>query len=233
MTKKTRTLSVTSVAMIVCILLCTAADAIFNNNGAFTAMKLFAMIAAVCGVVNCALSSDGSIWNWLFGLPAVVFQGIVALHDGNIGVGYMDLFFLVPMQVIGFAIWARRGASLSKDADVSQVKGRTLSWPMRILLVIVVGIALACLSPILSHFHSNSPWFDAAAVVMQIVAQILMSLAFMEQWVVWIIVNATYVMLWVSTLVHGGENAMLMIAMWLCYFVMSVHGLRVWMKISK
>lgn len=237
---KNKVLSPFAIIMIAVIVAFTILDAIFNNEGPFTSIKVVAIVAAVCGVVNCVLSSNASIWNYFFGLPAVLCQGIVALHDGNIGVGWMDLAFLVPMQFIGFFMWMRHGASVSADADESMVQGRRLSWPQRILVLICTAICTAGLAMVLKHFGANSPILDGGAVVMQIVAQILMTFVFMEQWAVWIVVNTVYLGLWSHTYILSlsnpeinGGNALLMIAMWLCYLVIAIHGFRVWSNISK
>lgn len=231
--EKNKVISPFAAIMISIMVVITVIDAVMNADGAMSAIKITAMFAAICGVVNCSLSSDGSIWNWLFGLPAVACQGIVALHDGNVGVGWMDLAFLVPMQIIGLVVWMKRGASLSSDGDDAQVNGRRLKWWQAMFICLAIAAALTCLSPLLRSMNSNAPWLDAAAVVMQIVAQILMTLAYMEQWLIWIVVNTVYLVLWIVTYINGGDNAVLMIAMWACYLVISIHGFRIWCKISK
>lgn len=234
MKKKTSVFSPFAIVMIVLIVACSAAELVVSNQWPLSLIRIVGIAAAVCGVTNCVLSSDGSIWNYFFGLPAVLFQGIVALSEGNIGIGWMDLLFLVPMQVIGFFMWMRHGASVSSDGEQAQVKGRRLDNFQRFDVCVLLIVLILGLSTALFHFGATSPWFDAAAVVMQIVAQILMTLVFMEQWAVWIVVNATYLCLWTHTaILEPGSNAFVMIAMWACYFVISIHGLRVWHRLSK
>lgn len=234
MKKRNSVFSGFALVMIALIVLCTAAELIVTNEWPLTLIRVVGIAAAVFGVTNCVLSSDGSIWNYFFGVPAVLFQGMVALHEGNIGIGWMDLLFLVPMQVIGFFMWMRHGASVSADGEQAQVQGRRLSGRQRVLVSVLIVLLSAGLGVILRHFGATSPWLDAAAVVMQIVAQLLMTLVFMEQWAVWIVVNATYLCLWTHTaIIEPSSNAFVMIAMWACYFVISIHGLRTWRRISK
>lgn len=236
---KNRLFTPFAVAMIAIIVVCTVAEFIFSDDHTLTLVRCLAIAGAILGVTNCVLSSDGSIWNYLAGVPAVVFQGIVSLHEGNIGIGCMALAFLAPMQIIGYFMWKRNGASLSSDADEATVKARRLNWWMRVLVAVVIAVCSYALGLVLRHFGANSPWLDAAAVVMQIVAQILMTFVFMEQWAIWIVVNAVYMSLWAHTLwIHIGEqkplsNDVVMIAMWVCYFVISIHGFRVWHHLSK
>lgn len=234
MKNKTKIFTPFAIVMISLIVACTAAELVISDQWPLTLIRITGIIAAVLGVTNCALSSDGNIWNYIFGVPAVVCQGIVSLSEGNIGIGWMALLFLVPMQIIGFVMWMRHGASLSSDGEQSQVRGRRLNVWQRVAVILLIAAATSVLALVLRHYGTNSPWLDAAAVVMQVVAQFLMTFAFMEQWVVWIIVNATYLCLWIHTaMIDASSNAFVMIAMWACYFIISVHGLRVWLKISR
>lgn len=231
--EKNRIFNPFGICMTVGIVLCSIVEAVLAYDGSFGAMQAMAMAAAILGVMNCVLCSDASIWNYLFGIPAVIFQGIVALNAGNIGVGWMDIALLVPMQVAGFFLWVRRGANLSAQADEAQVKVRRLTPYQRIALLFGIGVCLMCLSPVLKHFNATAPWIDAAAVVLQLVAQVLMILAFMEQWVLWIVVNGTYLLLWVVSALQDKPGSVLMIVMWSFYLIISIHGLRVWYRISK
>lgn len=232
--KKNSILSPFAITMLCIIVSCNVVELFVAGEWPLSIIRIVAFAAAVLGVANVVLSSDGSIWNYIFGLPTVICQGVVALYEGNIGVGWMDLAYLVPMQVIGFFMWTRNGASMSADAQEAQVKGRRLNWTMRTLGVIAIAIASVLTGMALKHFGATSPWLDGAAVVMQIVAQLLMTFAFMEQWAIWIVVNTVYLGLWTHTMIiHPSSNAAIMIAMWFCYFIVSIHGFRVWHRISK
>lgn len=220
--------------MLCIIVSCNIIELFVTGGWPLSTIRIVAFAAAVLGVANVVLSSDGSIWNYVFGLPTVICQGVVALYEGNIGIGWMNLAYLVPMQIIGFFMWTRHGASMSSDAQQAQVQGRRLSWPQRVLGAVAIAVASVITGMVLKHFGAISPWLDASAVVMQIVAQLLMTFVFMEQWAIWIVVNAVYCCLWTHTMfIHPSSNAAIMIAMWLCYFIVSIHGFRVWQKISK
>lgn len=231
---KNRLFTPFAIVMIAIIVACTVAEFVVSDDHSLSLMRCVGMAAAILGVTNCVLSSDGSIWNYIAGVPAVLCQGLVSLNEGNIGIGWMAIAFLIPMQIIGFFMWTRRGASLSSDSDEAQVEGRRLTWLQRSLLILLIAASSYGLGLVLRHFGALSPWLDAAAVVMQVIAQILMTFAFMEQWAIWIVVNATYLGLWCHTLMlQPSSNAVVMIAMWACYFIISIHGFRVWHNISK
>jgi nicotinamide mononucleotide transporter len=59
-----------------------------------------------------------------------------------------------------------------------------------------------------------------------------MALAFMEQWVLWIITNVVSVIMWVICVVRGEAHAMVMVIMWVFYLLNSINGFRVWYRLS-
>jgi nicotinamide mononucleotide transporter len=59
-----------------------------------------------------------------------------------------------------------------------------------------------------------------------------MALAFMEQWVLWIITNIVSVVMWVVFLSKGEPHAAVMVIMWSFYLLNSINGLRVWLRLS-
>lgn len=231
--KKTKMFSPFAICMIVGVIVCILADAIFYHPAEFTWMEILAIAAAILGVFNVVLSSDGNIWNYIFGVATVTSYGIVAFNADNYGDGVMNLACLLPMQFLGFFMWKNRGADLSKDARDAQVEGQRLSWKGRALVFCVGAVAVAGLAMVLTIVQSTAPWLDATKTVLNITAQVLMTFAFMEQWVLWIIVNIVSVTLWIVSAMEGKPGSEIMIIMWVFYLIISIHGFRVWLKISK
>ena len=86
---------------------------------------------------------------------------------------------------------------------------------------------------ILKYVGDPQPFKDSATTVLSIVAQALMALAFMEQWVLWIITNIISVVMWVICVSRGEAHAAVMVIMWTFYLLNSINGFRVWLKLSE
>jgi nicotinamide mononucleotide transporter len=95
------------------------------------------------------------------------------------------------------------------------------------------AVAVVAVGFILKHFGDPQPFKDSTTTVLSIVAQALMALAFMEQWVLWIITNVVSVVMWVICVSRGEPHASVMVIMWAFYLMNSINGLRVWLKLSK
>ena len=76
---------------------------------------------------------------------------------------------------------------------------------------------------------------DAAIFGANIVGQILLSLAFMDQWFFWIVVDLCSVVLWARVLgtQAGATYAIVSLIKYGFYLLNAFNGLRMWLKMSK
>lgn len=193
-------------------------------------------MAAITGVLCVVLVAKGNIWNYLFGLVNVSLYAYISYKASLYGDAALNALYYLPMQFIGWWQWRRRGAAVSTaeaDGGAVQVKARRFSWNQRILLFIGCSVAVVGVGFILKHFGDPQPFKDSTTTVLSIVAQALMALAFMEQWVLWIITNIVSVAMWCVCVSRGEAHAGVMVIMWAFYLMNSINGLRVWMRLSK
>ncbi len=212
-----------------------------EEDNARTFMIIVAALGSVMGVASSILSANGLIWTFLFGMLDIVCCCIVDVDNGIWGDFSMHLFYLMPMQIVGIWQWRKRGASGSG----TEVKARKLSprWRWMLLgsvaagLFLVFGILLAIkywtVDP--SEINRVQVFADAARTTFNIAGQILMSLAFYEQWYLWILVNVASIVLWGSTMLSGAASSytVVMFIKYCFYLLNSLNGLRIWFKLSK
>ena len=192
-------------------------------------------VAAIAGVLCVVLVAKGSIWNYLFGIVNVSMYAYISYKAALYGDAALNALYYVPMQFIGWWQWRRRGAAVSagESADGSvQVQARRFDWRQRAVLFACCAIAVIGVGFLLKHFGDPQPFKDSTTTVLSVVAQALMALAFMEQWVLWIITNVVSVVMWVVCVSRGEPHASVMVIMWSFYLLNSINGLRVWLKLS-
>ena len=74
---------------------------------------------------------------------------------------------------------------------------------------------------------------DAVSMVCNILGQYLLSTAYMEQWVFWILVNIASVTMWSVSLSKGGDSySLIYLVKYSFYLLNSLNGLRIWMALS-
>ncbi len=213
-----------------------------------TLMLLLAAFGSVMGVVNTVMSANGNILTFVFGFIDVLIGTIVYLDNGIMGTFALHAFYFLPMQFVGFWQWSKRGANLRSGGDGSHLKARRLTGRQWIWLTVGIFIGIAALYLILLYVDGakldagriesiDKPkiLLDAVVMVLNIVGQVLMSLAFMEQWFIWILVNVSSISLWSVAVVSGAGsgNAAVMLIKYVFYLLNSLNGLRIWLSLSR
>ena len=193
-------------------------------------------IASIAGVLCVVLVAKGSIWNYLFGVINVSMYAYISYKASLYGDAALNALYYVPMQFIGWWQWRKRGAAMTASeagGQGVQVKARRFSWHQRMLLALGCAAAVVVCGYVLRHFGDPQPFKDSATTVLSIVAQALMALAFMEQWILWIITNIISVAMWGICVARGEAHAAVMVIMWVFYLLNSLNGFRVWLILSK
>ena len=204
-------------------------------------MLLIAALGSVMGVASTVLSANGIIWTFIFGILDVVFCCIVAADNQIWGTFSLHLFYFLPMQFVGIWQWRKRGAVGTK----SEVKARRLSGRQKLITMASVLAGLAAVFFVLYQirlhtssgeaFDRSQVFFDAAVTTFNIAGQILMSLAFYEQWHLWILVNISSIFLWGGTMMSSAASSytVVMFIKYCFYLVNSLNGLRIWYNLSR
>lgn len=199
-------------------------------------IDIIGSVAGIAGVLCVVLVAKGSIWNYVFGLVNVSMYAYISYSASLYGDAALNAFYYLPMQFIGWWQWRKRGAAVSEseaDGKGVQVKARRFDWKQRAVLALGCAAAVVAGGFLLRHLGDPQPFKDSTTTVLSIVAQALMALAFMEQWVLWIITNIVSVVMWVVCVIRGEAHASVMVIMWSFYLLNSVNGLRVWYKLSR
>ena len=192
-------------------------------------------VAGIAGVLCVVLVAKGSIWNYLFGLVNVSMYAYISYKASLYGDAGLNALYYVPMQFIGWWQWRKRGAAVSEAEAGSkgvQVNARRFTWKQRAVLFVGCSAAVVAGACALEYFGDPQPLKDSTTTVLSIVAQALMALAYMEQWILWIITNIVSVVMWCVCVARGEAHAAVMVIMWIFYLLNSINGLRVWYKLS-
>lgn len=202
---------------------------IFALNIAYSVLSdeidLVGSVTAITGVLCVVLVAKGSIWNYLFGLVNVSLYAYVSFKASAYGDAALNALYYLPMQFIGYFAWKRRVS----DATV---KARRLSFKQRLWVSSACVVLTVVLGFVLQKCGDGQPFKDSATTVLSIIAQALMAMAFMEQWVLWILTNVISVVMWCAFALQGTPHAGVMVIMWTFYLLNSINGLRVWMRLS-
>ncbi len=214
-----------------------------HQPGADVVKLLIVTLGAVMGVFNCVLSANGLIWNFLFGLVNVSICAWTNLDSGNIGQFLLHTLYFLPMQFVGIWQWRKRGAGRQEDGTSAAPEARRLT-PKQWLLTGVSAVAgFAAVYGLLyyidvargAEIEQGKLLLDSLVMVLNIVGQVLLSLAFSDSWFVWVLVNIFSVALWINRAAASGSGgyAPVMIVKYSFFFINSLNGLRIWLTLAR
>lgn len=228
----------------------------YNNWHSILLNWVISPASAISGILCVVLVAKGKISNYAWGVVNCVTYGYVAYMSGYYGDAIINVFYMLPFQLIGF-LWWRKHLKPSSKSDVIM---RKLNWKQAIVVTItglvatvLVGLGLfqvdnwfvnvmkrnvSIYSMIDSVFHIKflGSIFDASTEILQFIATILMTLAYAEQWLLWIVVNVLSIIMWVSVIVAEPTSlawAVPTLIMWCAYLLNSVYGYVMWLKGAK
>ena len=140
-------------------------------------------------LVNVWLTVKNSIWCWLWGLASAALFGVVFYQSSLMANMWLQVIFYLPMQVIGWLVWLRGGPQKNDDLPVSRLKlSGNLLW-----LAATVGLTVMLYAYLRIRVqYSQQPLMDAVTTAISVIAQILMTRKYQENWIYWTLVNCLY-----------------------------------------
>lgn len=218
------------------MLITTALKLRSGEDGA--AMLIVAAFGSLMGVLSTVCSANAKILTFLFGFFDVAIYGIMCLMGGKYGNAALHLLYFLPMQFIGFWQWRKRGAASGEKMAARRLGGRQWCGYGGLFLL---GSVLSYF--VLRRFGADGAASVAGVVIMtdalstmcNIIGQLLMSMAYMEQWIFWIGVNIASVIMWSASLAGSSDSsyALIYLIKYSFYLLNSVNGLRIWIALSK
>ncbi len=177
-----------------CILL-TGLVSILTNS------KAIVFIYSIIGIVNLILVAKGKLINYIFGIISCFLYAIIALQKGVYGQFLLFLLFFTPMQFYGWYIWSNPENMLNKSTV--KAKRLTLQQFAKIIAVIVVFASIYGFFILHLIFDQQVGLvMDAIVGVVSIIAFLLMTKSYAEQWALWIIIDILTIIIWVDGLVY-------------------------------
>ncbi|MBQ9549150.1 MAG: nicotinamide mononucleotide transporter [Bacteroidales bacterium] len=221
--------------MIVCVTLACVLN--LRKPDARVALTILSSVGALMGVISVVLSANGNILTFVFGLVDVLIYSYTLL-DQNVPMTLgLHLFYFLPMEFIGFYGWRKRGATAKEPVRARRLTPK--GWlNVAALFVLVYGAVLA-IAWLIARYQGNVDWakmaFDSAVTTANVVALVLMTKAYMDQWYLWTLVNVTSIVLWIIVLSsgEGSEYTVVQLFKYSFYFLNGLNAIRIWLKLSR
>lgn len=190
--------------------------------------NLIGIIASLTGIWCVVLTAKGKISNYYFGIINVITYAIVAYGWKYYGEVMLNIAYFLPMQFVGIYIWIKNRKQNDKDG----VYVKFLNNKQRIFWLILSIIGVVGYGFVLQGLGGSLSFTDSMSTILSIIAMILMAGRYMEQWILWIVVDVVTIVMWFVVMLQGGNDISILL-MWIAYLVNAVYGLINWIKMYK
>ena len=176
------------------------------------------IVGTSLGLLYLWLEYKANIWVWVIGAIMPMVHGLLYFHSGIYADAAMQLYY-VAAGIYGLCVWKRSSKNKSEAAIKHTPKGWVVS------LVATYTVLHVALYFFLTRFtDSQVPIFDAMSTALSIVAMWMLSRKLVEQWLVWLVVDAISVGLYLY------KGIPITGCLYLVYCVLAVMGDVRWMR---
>lgn len=151
----------------------------------------WALVSGILGICSVVLGAQGNILTFFFGFAQVISYTYLCCIERFYAEIAINLYYFITM-IYGVYCWRKRLTN-----NTLQVQTRRLARKLFPLLGVVICVSSALTGWLLGCYTDDpQPYLDAFTTVPAIAAQILMVLAYREQWYLWLIVDVLAMIMW-------------------------------------
>jgi nicotinamide mononucleotide transporter len=187
------------------------------------------VVTCLTGLWCVILVAKGRIFNYYLGIINVVGYAYIAYGYKLYGEVMLNAFYFLPMQFAGLIIWMRN----KEGNTVDTVKTKFLTSEGRLAVGVVSVTATIVYGFALEKMGDPVPFLDSTSTVLSIVAMMLMAWRYMEQWILWIVVDVVSIVMWWFVVLEKGTNDIAMLVMWSAYLINAIYGFIAWIGMHK
>lgn len=192
------------------------------------------LVSSLSGMLCVVLAAKGKIGTFYLGIIQAGTYAYIAFGYGLYGEALLNGLFYLPIQFIGIYMWNKNKIS-SEDSVVGE---EVVTKRLTIKNWLVVGgigvVSIILFTWLLNILGGNTTGLDSTTTILSIIAQFLMLYRFVEQWVMWIVINVLTIAMWFIALGLSDAPAdHTMLVMWTFFLLNSVYGYINWLKMNK
>lgn len=179
-------------------------------------LELFGTVSAL---VYLYFSIRQSIWLWPLGILASALYIVVYFTSKFYADMGLQVYYLI-ISVYGWWFWLKGKSNGNSKIKISKCPKNKIIWLFILSIFLWLGLAYI----LLKYTDTDVPWGDALTTAFSITATYMLARKYIEQWVIWVFVDAISLALYI----YKGLN--ITAFLFLIYTVMAVIGYFKWKK---
>lgn len=187
---------------------------------------LLQIVGVALGLLYLWLEYRAHIGLWIVGLVMPCVHGLLYYRSGLYADCAMQVYYILA-GLYGLAVWARTGhGSGRKEEPAARIVHTPVrQWPA--LVVTWLAVQAAIYWVLVKWTDSSVPFWDSLTTALCVVAYWMLSRRQVEQWLVWLVVDAVTVGLYFY------KGIPLTAGLYLLYCVLAVAGYLRWRQMAQ
>jgi len=192
-------------------------------NGFITKDNIIAIVSAFCGILYSTIAGKGKISCYFFGIAGTCCYSWLSFSNALYGNLILYMCYYLPMQITGIFAWKKH---LNEKKEIVK---KALTTKQRIYYLIIAFVLCIISAIFLKFLNSANPIFDGITTTLSIFGMYFTVKRYIEQWIVWIIVNSLSSIMWLQ-LILNGTKAYATLIMWVVYTILAFYFYFQWKK---
>lgn len=184
----------------------------------FTKDGLLSFICGLSGCINVVLCSQRKLSFYFFAYIQM-FTYIIIIFQQHLWGELAENIFYVITTTIALFIWIK-----NYNKEEREVEARRLNIKQIIICCIILIICTILLYISLLNTNDPRPFLDSISTVPAFIAQFMLMFRYREQWIMWLIVDISTLILWISI------GNIFMIAQYIFWIINCIYGYIKWSK---
>ncbi|MBQ1884143.1 MAG: nicotinamide mononucleotide transporter [Bacteroidales bacterium] len=179
------------------------------------------IVGTIIGFVYLWQEVKASIWLWLTGIVMPAIYTVVFYQSGLYADFGIQVYYIVA-ALYGFLFW-KFGKKQDKPLPIVHTSVR-----QGVILFLITVLVFIPIYLILTNFtDSTVPFYDSATTALSVVALWMLAKKHVEQWFVWIAVDA------VSSALYFYKGIYFTAVLYAVYTVVAIYGYKKWNLMEK
>lgn len=177
---------------------------------------------AALGLLYLYLEYRANIYLWIVGIIMPIVHGALYFDSGLYADAGMNVYYVLA-GLYGWIIWNNKKKSNAVANKISRTPIKTFVTLSAIFIVIYALIVYI----LINFTNSKVPYADGFTTALSIIAMWMLSRKYVEQWLVWLIVDIVTVALYIY------KDIPITAALYTLYSCLAVVGYLRWVKMMK
>ncbi|MDR2292805.1 MAG: nicotinamide riboside transporter PnuC [Prevotellaceae bacterium] len=176
----------------------------------------------ILGLLYLYFEYKASIYLWITGMIMPLVHGFLYFKQGLYADMGMNIYYVLA-GIYGWIVWNNNKPASKKTYNISRTPLR--KWLHLACIFVLIDVFITYI--LIEYTDSKVPYADAFTTSLSVVAMWMLSRKYVEQWLVWLVVDAVTCCLYIY------KEIPITASLYILYSCLAIAGYLRWLKMMK